>query len=306
MLDTDQSIDDLVEAAKSLSDAGFDTLWCSQIFAYDALTLLAVIGRELPGVGLGTFVVPVYPRHPVVLAAQALTVQSATRNRLQLGIGLSHQVLIENVFGQSFDHPLRYMSEYLEILMPLLHGRRAGFQGEVLSGATLGALEIPDAEPPPVLLAALGPRMLELAGRAADGTATWMTGPATVAGHIAPRIREAAHAAGRPDPRVVVGLPVCATGDVAAAREQARRRYAAYGNLPSYRAMLDREGAEGPADVALVGDEAAIGGAIAELGDAGATEFVGSVFGSEDERSRTVACLAALARAGAAHTSGQG
>jgi len=264
-----------------------------------------VLGREVPSIGLGTFVVPVYPRHPVMLGAQALTVQAATGDRLQLGIGLSHQVLIENVFGHSFDHPLRYMTEYLEILMPLLHGLRAGFQGEVLSGATLGPLEIPGASPPPVLLAALGTRMLELAGRTADGTATFMTGPATVAGHITPKIRASAAAAGRPEPRVVVGLPVCVTSVVAAARERASRRYAVYGQLPSYRAMLDREQAGGPEDVAIVGDEEAVRESLAALAEAGATEFVASVFGSEDERSRTVACLSGLAEGGA-QTSGHG
>jgi F420-dependent oxidoreductase-like protein len=305
MLDTAQPLEALVEDTRSLAAAGFDAAWCSQIFAYDALTLLALLGREVPGIRLGTFVVPIYPRHPVMLAAQALTVQTATEGRLQLGIGLSHQVLIENVFGQSFDRPLRYMSEYLEILMPLLHGQRAGFQGEVLSGATLGPLEIPETSPPPVLLAALGSRMLELAGRKADGTATWMTGPATIADHIVPKIRASAEAAGRPAPRVAVGLPVCATSDVAAAREHAARRFALYGQLPSYRAMLDREQAAGPADVAIVGDEAEIERSVSRLADAGATEFVGAPYGSEDERSRTMACLSALAR-GSAHTSGQG
>lgn len=305
MLDSAQPLESLVKDARSLATAGFDTLWCSQVFAYDALTLLAVLGREIPEIGLGTYVVPVYPRHPVMLAAQALTVQAAAAGRLQLGIGLSHQVLIENVFGQTFDRPLRYMREYLEILMPLLHGQRAGFQGEVLSGATLGSLEIPEAPPPPVLLAALGPRMLELAGRKADGTATWMTGPATIANHVVPTIRASAQAAGRPAPRVAVGLPVCVTSDVAAARKHASRRFAVYGQLPSYRAMLDREQAGGPEDVAIVGDEAEIERSISQLADAGATEFVGSPYGSDDDRSRTVACLSSLAR-GSAHTSGQG
>ncbi len=296
MFDNNKAIEEMVEDARALAAAGFDTLWSSQIFGYDALTLLAVLGREVPGIGLGTAVVPVYPRHPIMLGGQALTVQAATGGRLQLGIGLSHQIVIENVFGQSFERPARYMGEYLELLMPVVRGEAAGFAGEVLKGSTFGPLEIPGAAPPPVLVAALGTKMLELAGRRADGTLTWMTGPATVADHIVPTIRAAAEAAGRPSPRVGVGLPVCVTGDVEAARERAAETFSIYGTLPSYRAMLDREGADGPADVAIIGDDAAVGAVLARLADSGTTEFIGAPFGSKDEQARTVATLSAIAR----------
>ena len=221
--------------------------------------------------------------------------QAATGGRLTLGIGLSHQIVVENVFGQSFDHPLRHMREYLAILMPVLRGEAASFQGEVLSGTTWGPLEI-DAPAPPVVVAALGPRMLELAGTVADGTATWMTGPATVRDHIVPTITGAAEAAGRPAPRVVVALPVCVTDDVDAARATAAEDFAVYGTLPSYRAMLDREQAAGPGDVALVGDEAAVTEQIAALDVAGATEFVASIYGDPGERDRTFSLLATLAK----------
>lgn len=296
MFDNSKPLDEMIGNARSLAAGGFDTLWCSQIFGYDALTLLAVLGREVPEIGLGTAVIPVYPRHPVMLGAQALTVQAATGGRLQLGIGLSHQVVVESVFGQSFEQPARYMAEYLELLMPVLRGETASFQGEVLKGMTFGPLEIPGGTAPVVLVAALGPRMLELAGQKADGTATWMTGPATIADHISPGIRRAAEAAGRPSPRIAVGLPVCVTDDVAAAREQAAQTFAIYGQLPSYRAMLDREGAEGPADVAIIGDEAVVAQTLSRLTDGGATEFIGAPFGSPDSRARTVAALSAIAR----------
>ena len=260
-------------------------MWCSQIFGYDALTLLAVLGREVPEIGLGTAVVPVYPRHPVMLGAQALTVQAATGGRLQLlGIGLSHQVVIEHVFGQPFDRPATYMAEYLELLMPVLRGEVAGFAGELLKGSTFAPLEIPGATAPPVLVAALGPRMLSIAGQMADGTATWMTGPATVADHIVPGIHAAAEAAGRPAPRIAVGLPICVTADVEGARAQAAETFAIYGTLPSYRAMLDREGAAGPADVAIVGDDEAIVSALARLADAGATEIIAAPFGAREDQ----------------------
>ena len=240
-------------------DDGFASYWSSQIFGLDALTALAVIGREVPDIELATAVVPTYPRHPMMLAAQAKTVQAATGGRLTLGIGLSHQIVVEAMWGLSFDRPLRHIREYLSILLPLLHEGSVQFSGETLTFR--GSIEV-EAPAPPVLVAALGPKMLELAGTVADGTVTWMTGPATLGAYIAPTITRAAEAAGRPAPRVAAGLPVCVTDDVDAARERIAKVFVVYGSLPSYRAMLDREGAEGPADVAIVGDEATVEAAI--------------------------------------------
>lgn len=299
---------EVLQAARRAAEEGLDTVWCSQIFDYDALTLLGALAREVPGIGLGTAVVPVQPRHPVMLAAQALSVQALSNGRLRLGIGLSHQVVVEGVFGASFDRPVRYLREYLEILLPLLEGGSASFQGEVLRASTLGPLEVPGARRPPLLLAALGPRMVELAGRRADGTVTWMTGAGALASRIAPALARAASEAGRPRPEVVVGLPVCVTADVAAAREAAGRIFAIYGHLPSYRRVLDEEGATGPGDVALVGDEETVAAALDRLEDAGATHFAAAPYGSAEERERTLALLAARARAvgDAAQTRGQG
>ena len=197
MIDTEVPFEQVVSQVASLRDAGIQTAWASQIFAYDALTALAAIGREVDGIDLGTAVVPTYPRHPVMMAGQALTVQAATGGRLILGIGLSHQVVIENVFGQSFDRPARHMREYLSILVPLLEGEQVSFVGETLRASTFGPLQI-EAPPPPVLVAALGRTMLRLAGTLASGTITWMTGPDTIEAHIIPTINEAAAEAGRP------------------------------------------------------------------------------------------------------------
>jgi F420-dependent oxidoreductase-like protein len=293
MIDTEQPFDAMVGQVLALRDAGIETAWASQIFSYDALTALAVLGREVDGISLGTAVVPTYPRHPVMLAAQALTVQAATGGRLTLGIGLSHQVVIENVFGQSFDRPARHMREYLSILVPLLGGEQVGFTGETLRASTFGPLAI-EAPAPDVLVAALGTTMLGIAGRQAAGTVTWMTGPATVESHIVPTIRRAAEEAGRPEPRVAVGLPVCVTSDADGARQRAGEVFALYGHLPSYRAMLDREGAEGPADVAVVGSEAEIREVVTRLAAAGVTDFCGAPFGSKGEVADTVALLADL------------
>jgi len=286
------TIDDVVASASTAADQGFSSYWLPQIFGFDALTALAVIGREVPGINLGTSVVPTYPRHPMMLAQQALTTQAASGGRLALGIGLSHQIVIEGMYGYSFEKPVRHMREYLEILVPLVQKGSVSFKGETLTAN--GGLQIPGADPFPVLLAALGPKMLELAGGVADGTITWMTGPATLEAHTVPAITAAAEKAGK-ETHVAVGLPVCVTDDVDAARERAAKVFEIYGSLPSYRAMLDREGAEGPADVAIVGDEATVTGALKRLADVGATDYLAAEFGSsETERARTRDALRSL------------
>jgi F420-dependent oxidoreductase-like protein len=218
LLDVDKPLDETVAQLRGFADAGFDHAFAVQIFGPDALTWLAAAGTQVPGIGLGTGVVPVHPRHPMMLAQQALTVQAATADRLLLGIGLSHQVVVEGVWGLSYEKPASYMREYLASLMPLLHGEAPRSTGERVSTNAFAPLDIPGTKAPPVLLAALGPAMLELAGSQTDGTITWMTGTGTIGSHISPRIRRAAQAAGRPEPRVVVSLPVAVTADVEAAR----------------------------------------------------------------------------------------
>lgn len=290
-------VPDVVAEAREAAESGLHSVASSQIFGYDALTLLALVGQQVPDIELATAVVPIYPRHPLALAAQALTVQAATGGRLVLGIGLSHKLVVEGVFGYPFDQPVRHMSEYLEVLLPLLRGEQVSFAGETLRVATPGPLEV-TAPAPAVLLAALAPRMLRLAGEVADGTATWMTGPATLASHITPSITAAAEAAGRPAPRIVAEFPVCVTDAPATARELAGRLFAIYGQLPSYQAMLEREGAEGPAELAIVGDEETVAARIAAVAEAGATDFVAAPFGRDEERDRTRVLLADLARTG--------
>ncbi|MEU4538354.1 TIGR03564 family F420-dependent LLM class oxidoreductase [Streptosporangium sp. NPDC023825] len=267
---------DLRERIARGADDGFSSVWMSHTFDLDTLTALAVVGSQVPGIELGTAVVPTYPRHPAALAQQALTVNAALDGRLALGIGLSHQIVIEGMYGMSFERPARHMREYLSILMPLVRGENASFEGETLTGR-LG-LNTPGPRDMPVLIAALAPRMLKLAGEVADGTVLWMTGARTVAEHVAPAVTEAARAAGRPAPRIVCALPVCVTDDAEAARALAAERFEIYGQLPSYRAVLDREGAEGPADVAIIGDEDEVSARIETLAKAGVTDFVAAEF----------------------------
>ena len=272
------TLDDGIAQAKELKSRGLSSLWLAQIFGLDALTAITVIGREVPDIELGTAVIPTYPRHPHALALQALTTNAAIGGRLALGIGLSHQIVIEGMYGMSFDKPARHMREYLSILKPLLNGENVPFDGETLTWRGMGPPDV-KAPAPQLLLAALAPRMLELAGGVADGTVTWMTGPATVADHIVPNINKAAEKAGRPTPRVAVSLPVSITANPDEAREQAATLFAIYGQLPSYRAMLDREGAAGPADVAIVGDEDTVAKEIQRIAESGATDFAAAVYG---------------------------
>jgi len=295
MIDVDKPLPDVVAQLRRYAESGLDHVFASQIFGPDALTLLAVAGSQVPGIGLGTGVVPVHPRHPMMLAQQALTVQWATGDRLLLGIGLSHQVVVESIWGMSYDKPARYMKEYLASLMPLLRGESVRSEGERVTTNAFSPIEVSGA-PPPVLVAALGATMLKLAGTVADGTITWMTGTDTIAGHIAPTITAAAEAAGRPSPRVVVSLPISVTQDVEGAKARIDAALAIYPNLPSYKAMLDMEGARSAADVSFVGDEESVAASIGRLADVGATDFVAAIVGDAAERDRGLSLLGELAR----------
>lgn len=280
--------DNLLKAA----DDGFSSVWMANIFGLDALTALAVAGHGLEGLEIGTAVVPTYPRHAAVLAQQALTTALALNGHLALGIGLSHQIVIEDMYGYSFDSPARHMREYLSILQPLLEGEHGGFTGETMR-ASIG-LSTPRVGRVPVLLAALGPQMLRLAGERTDGTILWMTGPATIRDYIVPTINAAAEAAGRPAPRVVCILPVCVTDDAEGAKARAAKVLEFYGHLPSYRAMLDREGATGPADVTIVGDEDTVASQIQALAGYGVTDFAAVEFATGTDRERTRTLLKTL------------
>jgi F420-dependent oxidoreductase-like protein len=269
-------INALIGQVQQAEKDGLHTAWFPHIFGADALTIAALAGRESKRIELGTAVVPTFPRHPVAMAQQALTTQAATGNRFALGIGLSHQVVIETMLGMSFAKPYTHMKEYLAVLAPLIRNGSVSHQGsEYRVGA---AVHVAGAQPCPILLAALAPKMLALAGGVGDGTITWMTGTKTLREHTIPRLQEAASAAGRPQPRVVVGLPIAVTKDVAAARSTAAQLFQIYGTLPSYRAMLDREGVEGPADLVIAGDEDDVAAQLQRLAEIGVTDFLAAVF----------------------------
>lgn len=286
-----RNVDDLKKQVQEANTLGYSTFWTPQIFNLDALTALAVIAESVEGIRLGTSVIPTYPRHPMMLAQQALTVNQVSNGRLDLGIGLSHKPVVEGMWGISFDAPVGHMSDYLQILMALLHDGTISYGGKHLTSR--GGIDVP-ADAPPVLVAALGPQMLKLVGRVADGTVTWMTGPETIRNHISPIINAAAEEAGRPVPQVIAAVPVCITSDLDIAEEYAKRDFGFYGDLPSYRAMLEREGLANSWDIALSGSFEEVAEGLQKYSDSGGTQVVAAVYGPDEDREQTVSELAKL------------
>ena len=287
-------LDALIGRIKQAEEDGFDSFWIPHISArgYDALTVLALAGMQTSRIELGVGVVPTYPRHPVALAQQALTTAAATGGRFVLGIGPSHRPGIEGSFGLSYDRPALHMREYLSVMRPLMEEGRVQFSGEFFN--VNAELDVPDRPHCPVLISALAPRMLRLAGERADGTITWMAGPKTIREHIAPRIRNAADANGRPGPRVCVGLPTTVCDDEAAGRRQAAEAYGRYGQLVNYRRVLDIEGVEGPSEVAVVGNEDSLRRQLEQFAAGGATDFIANIFAAGDDRETGARTYAAL------------
>ncbi|MFH8368440.1 TIGR03564 family F420-dependent LLM class oxidoreductase [Streptomyces sp. NPDC018031] len=293
-------VTDLLDRVRVAADAGIGAVWFSQQQHLDALSLVALAGQAVPGIRLGTSVVPVYPRHPITLAAQVRTAQAATGNRVHLGLGLSAKSFVEEGYGVPFDRPLRHLREYLTALGTLLHDGEIDFQGQTLRARTVfGPAVVPGAEPPPVLVAALGPQALRATAELADGTLPYLAAPKALGDYLVPTINAAAQSAGRAAPRVVAIVPALVTADPAALREKARAELAFYDGIPSYRAVLDRAGVERAGDVMALGDEETVAAELARYREAGATELIVSQtgLGTEEERLRTWKLLGELSSA---------
>jgi F420-dependent oxidoreductase-like protein len=286
------TIEQIAENVEADRRDGYASVWFSDGIGMDPLTLIAALGQKVGGIEFGTAVVRSLPRHPMILAQQALTINAVTGGRLTLGIGPSHQSAVEAGWGLSFDKPIANMRDYLSILRPLLAGDPVDYEGQ--HHVAHGDLRIERGPGVPVLVAALGPQMLRLSGRFADGTVTAMAGPRTLTSHICPTIREAADRAGRPEPRVVATLSVCVTDDIATARARALRGTQSLASLPSYAALLDREG--GPA--LLAGTEDALDEVLAELEEAGVTDLlpISIARRDTDDADRTAAWISRLLR----------
>jgi F420-dependent oxidoreductase-like protein len=269
-------------------------LWLNDGYNIDPLTAIAAMGTAVDGLRFGTAIVTILPRHPLTLAGQAMTVQTATQNRFTLGIGPGHRHQVETKLGLRWDRPASYTEEYVRVLRPLLAGEETDFQGELLRAQ--GRLQFDGVAPPPVLVAALRPRMLRLAGEHADGTVVVWTGVRNVGEWIVPRVTEAAGRAGRPAPQVAVNVPLCITDDPEGTRAWSAQAFAVSKVVPTYRELFEREAGPGagPENVVLVGDEAAVERQLRSYADAGATEFVAFPFGPD--LPRTIAFLGEMNR----------
>jgi 5,10-methylenetetrahydromethanopterin reductase len=282
------SAERVISRVRQAEEQGFSSVWIPSGVAIDAFQAATLGAIRTSSIEIGTAVVPIFTRHPIVMAQQALTTQSMAGGRFVLGIGLSHRAVIETVYGYPYANAVGKMRDYLRALLPLVNGEPADVRTEHITAKTVMAIEAP---PTQVLLAAMGPKMLDVAGTQADGTIAWMTGPKTLAQHTVPRLRAAADRVGRPAPRVVAALPVCVTDDVAAATERAAAALAIYMQFPSYRAMVEMEGASGPEGVSIIGGEAHVLERLAEFAAIGVTDYMAVPFSRGEEADRTVSLL---------------
>jgi F420-dependent oxidoreductase-like protein len=278
------SVDRVVRQAKEAEADGFSALWYASIVTGDPLVAMAIAGRETSTIELGTAVLQTSPCHPLLQANRVSSVVDAMgRPGFTLGIGPSHEPVIRGAFGMSYDHPGRRTDEYLQILTALLRGENVDFDGSDWSAHTAGRA-VPPSHPVPVLVSALGPRLLRVAGEHADGTVLWMAPARAIETHVAPKLHAAAAAAGRPAPRIVAGLPVAVHDDIAEARAAASASSSMYAQMENYTRILEIGGAGTPADAAIVGNESSVTSQLQALLDAGATDIWAAVFPVGDDR----------------------
>ena len=272
LFDSPTHVDDGVANAERARAAGLHRYWVPQVMNADPIVVLSVVAAKVPDILLGTSVMAMQTTLPQHLAQQCRTINQVSDGRFTLGLGVNHQPVVTGVFGLPWGKPYSHLVEYLDALLPLLSDQRVSTEGEYVTHRT--QINVP-GETPDVMLAALGPKMLQLAADRTQGTITWMTGPATIASHIRPTLG---------DGQVVAGVGIWITDDVSAARDQANIDLAIYGQLPSYRAMMDREGAKNPADLVLIGDAHTVRAGLESYRDAGTDEVALNVLGRGDDR----------------------
>jgi F420-dependent oxidoreductase-like protein len=297
-------LDGLLADGTAAEKAGFASFWFPQVPGYlDAMTAVALLGRVTERIELGTAVVPIQTRHPLIMAQQALTTQVACGGRFTLGIGPSHHWIVDGQLGLSYDRPARQVAEYLDVLGAALSGPGA-VDVENDGHRVHGTIDVTDTFTTPMLIAALGPVMLRLAGERAGGTILWMADERTIDSHIAPRITAAADGAGRPAPRIVAGVPValCAAGEVDDARAYASEVLGHADFSPNYVRLLEHGDAQDVGDTMAAGDESAVAARLRRYRDAGVTDLAARVvpIGADaaarrESRRRTEEFVASLA-----------
>jgi len=288
---TGASLSAMVDHVAQAETDGFSSYWVAQLASPDALTAIATMGGRTARIEIGTAVVPTWQRHPLMLATQALTVQEAIGNRLTLGIGLAHKATIEANLRVPFARPAQHMAEYLDVLLPAMTDRAADATGEIWSGYAAKISGMRAATAPSVLLAAMGPRMLAMAGGRTDGIILWLSGPKAIESRLKPAVDAAAAAAGRQAPRIVASVPVCVTNKPDDVKDVLASMFAAYNDLPSYRGVMDVEGVDGPAGVSIVGGEDEVRAGISAFAEAGTTDFSALEFSTGDDEARATRAL---------------
>jgi F420-dependent oxidoreductase-like protein len=270
----DNHVDNVVEQARKAFDAGVRQVWLAQQFDHDAIALAGLIGAAVPGLGVGTSVVPINPRHPLIVASLAQTAQAASHGNFSLGLGLGAHAPEQRAFGTAWPNTIDRLREHLQVLRSVFDTGAVDFRGSEFTARPEWPVSVPGGTPVPVYVAAMGPRALRVTGELADGTMPFLAGPRTIEQLIAPSIAEAAAAAERPAPRVIAMVPVLVTDDIAAGRDVAAAQLAFYETIPSYQKVIAREGADSVADLAAVGDAESVVRQLNRYLDAGATEVV--------------------------------
>jgi len=268
----------LVAAAVEAEQDGFTSLWVPQVPGeFDAFTAITLIGQATEHIELGTAVLPIQTRHPIAMAQEFLSVQEVCEGRFTLGLGASHHWVIQDMLGLSYDRPAHQMRTYLEVLNAALEGPgQVDVENDVYRvHSPIDVLDRPDEGKHSVVIAALAPVMLRLAGEHADGTILWMADERAVGDHVVPRITKAAANAGRPAPRVIAGVPVaiCANDEIEAAREWSNQILGHAEYCPNYQRLLDAGDAEDVGDILAAGDEATVEARLRSFKDAGATDL---------------------------------
>ncbi|WP_063000446.1 TIGR03564 family F420-dependent LLM class oxidoreductase [Nocardia mikamii] len=288
-------VTEVVERIRWAERAGLDSVFLNQVLGWDALTVATLALRETTDIEVGTAVTHTFARHPIALAQQALTATALGPNRFTLGIGPSHPHIVEDAYGLSYERPARHVREYLSALTPLLRGETTDYRGETLRAAA--TIEVAGATPPSVVVSALGPAMLKVAGELADGSVTTWTTPGIIAEHIGPRLAAAAAAAGRPAPRTVVVVSAAVTHAPDDLRQELAQALAPASRLPSYRALLDRQHLTGVHETALLGPEDVVAEGISAYARAGVTDLIVSVRGDAAAQQRTRELISTVRRA---------
>ncbi|MGY0019873.1 TIGR03564 family F420-dependent LLM class oxidoreductase [Streptomyces sp. YJ-C3] len=284
---TNLLIDDVVRQAREARASGLSSLWFGQTLGYDSPTLAALVGHAVPDIRLGTSAIPVFGRHPLLVASQAQTAQAATGGRYHLGLALGTKLVTEGAFGLPFERPVARLREFLTALRHLVETGQADFEGELITARTPLPAVVPGAEPPvPLLVAAMGPQALRVSGRLADGILPYLAGPRALEEHIVPEVTRAAEEAGRPAPRIVAFVPGVVTPDPDALRPRLHEQLSFYAQIPSYARVVELSGHSHPADLAVVGDEKHLADAVRRYRDAGATDVVVSVTEADGDESR--------------------